>query len=100
MNPALTVPAALAVDNQNSKTVPGKLPVWDEAESAGQKDSALQEIKDMEKNMRNSKYQTFEKSTYWHQQTMDELKQTTLAKEIIDSLQRIEAKLTHIETLL
>lgn len=62
----------------------------------------LEEIKELDKQLRDPNYKTYKKSTYWHQQTgsMDEIKQEAFQKEFMESLLRIEAILIKIETLL
>lgn len=61
----------------------------------------LEEIKEIDNKLRNSDYKTYKKSTYWHQQTamMDEAKQESFQKELMECLLRIEAILIKIEAL-
>lgn len=72
-----------------------------EQETHVQKDNVLQEIQNLQQNIRDSNYQAFQKTTYWHQQTAatDDIKQENLQKEILDCLSRIEDKLTQIINL-
>ncbi len=60
----------------------------------------LEEIKELDKQLRDSNYKLYKKSRYWHQQTgiIDEVKQETFQKELMERLQRIEAILMKIET--
>ena len=90
------------MDYSNSKAEPNQSSVEQVVESIGQKNSNQQEQKDIDQEIRDSKYQPFEKTTYWHQQstTKDEFRQTALQKETMDCLLRIEAKLIQIENLL
>lgn len=67
-----------------------------------QSSNILEELNDLNQKMANSNYKPYKKSTYWHQQntTMDEVKQETQQRELMDCLLRIEAKLAKIENLL
>lgn len=70
--------------------------------SIEQNSNILEELKDLNQKMANPSYKSYKKSTYWHQQesAMDQVKQETQQKELIECLLRIEAKLAKIENLL
>ncbi|WP_312641170.1 hypothetical protein [Hydrogenoanaerobacterium sp.] len=90
------------MDDRVNNVEPDELPVEQEATAAEQNVNILEEIKGLNQKLGDPNYQTYKKSTYWHQQatTMDEVKQESHQKEMIECLQRIEEKLTKIEALL
>ena len=62
----------------------------------------IEEMKNIEQEIRSSDNLAFIKSTFWHQQAanIEALNQEAVLKEILDHLQQLETKMVQMEALL
>ena len=70
--------------------------------AAHQDKDIIKEVQELNQIIKDPNYQTYSKTTYWHQQSVDteNMNQEIFLKEITEILVRIEDKLVQIESLL
>ena len=92
------------MDNQinEDKTKPAETLIKEDIVGIQQNRNILEEIKIINQEMNDPKYETFKKTKYWHEQskTMENLNMEMLLKEMKDDLMIIEDKINNIQIFL